>query len=117
TFEHRHVLAPLDLEGPSLVIPNRLEPRPRILEGPPDESRIAEHVGELRIRITGEFQESVEGAASEGLALGTRIVQQPEERLRIRPGRWSRNADSAPLGGVEQEGDRLISAGPRKEIE
>src|SRR5437016_10489678 len=86
-FQHGHVLAPLNLEGAPLVVPNRLQPGPTGIERAPDEPCIPENVGELRIRVAGQFEQSVEGATAERFALRARVVQEAQERLWITAGR------------------------------
>src|SRR3989441_2560474 len=47
--EDRDVFAPLDLEAPSLVLADLLEPGPRLVQGAADESRVAVQMGQLRV--------------------------------------------------------------------
>src|SRR5207253_10960245 len=49
--------------------------------------------------------------------LGTRVVQESQERLRIAPGRWGRNPDAGALRRLEQERDRLVGPAPGQEVQ
>ena len=115
--EHHRVLAPLDLEGPALVLADGLEPRPSLVERPPDQAGVAVDVRQLRIGICGELEQPIEGAAAERLDLRARVAQEPHERVRVGAGRGRRHADSTPLARVEEERHREVCAGPRQEVE
>src|SRR6266581_9696008 len=117
TAEHRRVFAPLDLEGSALVLTDRLEPRPRGLERAPDQTGVAEDVGELRVRVRGQLEEAVERAAAERLPLRARVVQKAHEWLGVRVRRRRGHADAAALCGVEQERDRDVRATAREEVQ
>src|SRR6266540_3268802 len=117
TAEHRRVFAPLDLEGSALVLADRLEPRPRGLERAPDQTGVAEDVGELRVGVRGQLEEAVERAAAECLPLRARVVQEAHERFGVRVRRRRGHADAAALGGLEQERDRDVRAAAGEEVQ
>src|SRR6267378_1403091 len=116
-FQHGHVLAPLDLKGTPLIVPDRFEPGPPGIERAADEPRISEHMGELRIRVTGQLEQAVEGAAPERFSLRAGVVQETEERLRVRAGRRGRHADPGSLGCLEEQRDRLVGSTPGQKVE
>src|SRR2546426_425428 len=115
--EDRHVFAPLDLEAPSLVLADLLEPGPRLVQGAADESRVAVQVGQLGIRIRRQLEETVVRPAPKRLALRARVVQESHERLRVRSRGRRGDPDSAPLAALQQEGDRDVRAGARQEVQ
>src|SRR2546428_1563119 len=114
--EHQRVFAPLDLEGTALVLADRLEPRPGLVERPTDQARIAVDVCQFRIRVCGELEQSVERTAAERVDLRTRVAQEPHEGVRVGAGRGRRHTDSAPLAHIEEERDCEVCAGPRQEV-
>src|SRR5947208_602122 len=116
-FQHGHVFAPLNLEGAPLVVPDCLQPGPTGIERAPDEPCISEYVGELRVRVSGQFEQSVGGAAPERFALRARVVQEAQERLWITAGGRGGDADASSLRRLEQERNRLVSSAPGQEIE
>src|SRR5438552_3437129 len=116
-FQHGHVFAPLNLEGAPLVVPDCLQPGPTGIERAPDEPCIPEHVGELRVRVSGQFEQSVEGAAAERFALRARVVQEAQERLWITARGRGGHADAGSLRGLEEERNRLVGSAPGEEIE
>src|SRR2546428_521805 len=99
--EHQRVFAPLDLEGTALVLADRLEPRPGLVERPPDQARIAVDVCQLRIGVCGELEQSVERTAAERVDLRTRVGQEPHEGVRVGAGRGRRYADPTALRRIE----------------
>src|SRR5712692_727812 len=115
--ENHRVLAPLDLEGASLVLADGLEPRPGLVERATDQARVAVDVRQFCVGVCGELQQAVERAAAECLDLGGRIAQEAHEGVRVGAGRGRRHADSAPLAHIEEERDREVRPGPRQEIE
>src|SRR3989449_8413606 len=115
--EHQGVLAPLDLQGAPLVLADRLEPGPCLVQRAPDQAGVAVDMRELRIRVSGELEQAVECAAPEDLDLGARVAQQPHEGIRIGAGRGRGHADPSALAGVEEKGDREVRPGPRQEVQ
>src|SRR5437899_6440872 len=115
--EDRHVFAPLDLEAPSLVLADLLEPGPRLVQGASHESRVAVQMGQLGIRIRRQLEETVVRPAPKRLALRARVVQESHERLRVRSRGRRGDPDSAPLAALQQEGDRDVRAGARQEVQ
>src|SRR5437867_1621320 len=115
--EHQGVFAPLDLQGAPLVLADRLQPRPCLVQGASDQPRVPVDVREFRIRVSGEFEQAVERAASERLDLRARVAQQPHERIGIGAGRRRGDADPPALAGVEEERDCEVRPGPRQEIQ
>src|ERR1700704_5171310 len=74
-------------------------------------------MGELRIRVAGQLEQAVEGAAPERFSLRARVVQETQERLRVGAGRRSRDADPGSLGRLEEQRDRLVRSTPGQKIE
>ena len=107
----------MNLEGAPLVVPDRLQPGPTGIERAPDEPSISEHVGELRVRVSGQFEQSVEGATAERFALRARVVQEAQKWLRVGTGGRGRHPDAGSLRRLEEERNRLVGSAPGQEIE
>src|SRR3990172_8162608 len=114
--EPPHTLRPLDPEGPARIVADELQPRPRRVEGGPDEARVPHRVGELRVGIPRELEEAVEGLCLERRPRGVLLPEQLQERLRVRPPRRGGDPDPPALGCVQEDRNRDVPAGPGEEV-